>query len=335
MLIHVDVVMYNREKNLQEKFLSAVKERISGNLTKTLMELLPLEKEAIYRRLRGDVAFTFNEMAIVSTHLSLSLDEIANIESPYRSEMYRLHIRDYSQIMEKDMIMSSNYHKSIKAAAEDPNSEFGMAANTLPLHFSLRHIPIYRVYWLKWMFQFNKSMKDELCYSNIVLPEIERKNARTYLDCVQLINYTYVIWDSFFFKSLINDMNFFYNIRMITRKEMEMLKQEMYRLLDTLEYFADNGRFETGNRVEMYVSKLAFDSTYFYYSSENMNISMNGAYCLGAFTSLEKSSGDIMKNWLQGLKKSSTLITGASQYEKMMFFEKQKALLEKEFFMDD
>ena len=33
-------------------------------------------KEAIYRRLRGEVAFTFEEVSLISQHLGISLDKI-------------------------------------------------------------------------------------------------------------------------------------------------------------------------------------------------------------------------------------------------------------------
>ncbi|MDR2913755.1 MAG: hypothetical protein LBV74_02810 [Tannerella sp.] len=323
--------MYNKEKNLQEKFISLLKEKIPRHLAKTLMEILPLEKEAIYKRLRGDVSFSFVEMATLSTHLGISLDNIADIVSPYRSQWYHLHIRDYNELKPIDLNMSYNYIKVINLAADDPDSEFGTAMNMLPLQISLLHYPIYRVYLLKWMYQCGKTTKDKLTYSNTLVPEAERKTYQLFLEAVKKIKRTVFIWDRSFFRSLINDINYFYSIRIISPKEMEMLRQELSRLLNTLEHFADYGEYDTGNKVETYISNLAFDTTYTYLSSENINVSMNNAYCLGAFTSTEKDACKEIKNWIQGLKKSSSLISGVSQYEKIAFFEKQKSYLDKNF----
>lgn len=42
-----------------------------GNLANVLMDILCMSKEAIYRRLRGEVAFTFSEVAIIASQLGI------------------------------------------------------------------------------------------------------------------------------------------------------------------------------------------------------------------------------------------------------------------------
>lgn len=325
--------MYHiKEKNLQEKFISLIKEKIPGNLVNTLMKMLPLTKEAIYRRLRGDVPFSFVEMSILSTYLAISLDNIADAVSIYRFKWYQFHVRNYDDFKPIDLDMSHNYVDVINIAAEDPNSEFGVAANMLPLHIGLLHLPIYRIYLLKWKYQFGKTPKNELRYADIKVPEEEEKTYRKYLDAVRKIKYTFFIWDSSFLISLINDINYFHSVLIINREEMRMLKQELGRLLDTLEYYADNGKFEkTGNKIETYVSSLNFETTYTYLSGNNVYVSMSNAFCLGAFTSLDKDACEETKKWIQGLKNSSTLISGAAQRDKIIFFENQRDILEQNF----
>jgi hypothetical protein len=324
--------MYNKEKVLQERFIFLLKEKIPHHLANTLMEMLPMEKEAIYRRLRGEVSFTFIEMASIATHLNISLDQIANIVSPFRSQWYYLHIRDYNELKPIDLNMSYNYIKAINTAANDPNSEFGIATNMLPLHIGLLHLPLYRVYLLKWRYQFGGIQKNKLNYSDIQVPEKEKETYQQYSDVVKKIKYTFFIWDQAFFISLINDINYFYNIRSISKEEIHMLKQEMFALLDTLEHYADEGEYDTGNKVETYVSNLNFDTTYTYLSSDNVSISMHSTYNLGAFTSLEKEACEETKNWILGLKKSSNLISGAAQRDKILFFDKQRKILEEYLF---
>lgn len=56
---------------IHEKFVGAIREKIphKATLTNTLVDLLRLEKEAVYRRMRGDVAFSFAEIALISHKL--------------------------------------------------------------------------------------------------------------------------------------------------------------------------------------------------------------------------------------------------------------------------
>ena len=44
------------------------------------MDILYLGKEATYRRLRGEVPFTFAEVATISQHMGISLDKIVGAD---------------------------------------------------------------------------------------------------------------------------------------------------------------------------------------------------------------------------------------------------------------
>ena len=323
--------MDNQEKLLQQKFIDLLRARRSGNLANALMELLPLEKEAIYRRLRGDVPFSFAEMATIATYFGISLDQIANIVSPFRSQGYKLHIRDYSGFKPIDLNMSHNYVASINLAADCPYSEYGIAGNMLPLHINLLHLPLYHLYLLKWLYLFDKGEKERLNYANICVPQEEEDVYAKFNEAVQRVKQTYFVWDRSLIQTIINDINYFYSIRLINPEDLQILKKELFSMLDTLERYADQEAYsETGNRIETYVSALNFEASYCYLSSEKVNISMSYAHTLNAFTSVEKEDCNYMKQWILGLKKSSTLISGVAQRDKVIFFDKQRETIDKQ-----
>lgn len=60
------------------ELIAAMKERIPRgiNLANYLTDALCMcmGKEAVYRRLRGEVAFTFDEIAMISCKLGISID---------------------------------------------------------------------------------------------------------------------------------------------------------------------------------------------------------------------------------------------------------------------
>jgi hypothetical protein len=321
--------MSPKESLLQEKFILLLKEKIPQNLLKTLMDLLPLEKEAIYRRLRGDVAFSFFEIATICTYLNIPMNDIVEILSPFDISWHCLYFRDYSLYKNEDLGMSAEYISVLLRAAEDSNSEFGMAVNMFPLHISLLHYPIYRIYLLKWLKLFGKIPRNGLTYEDTQIPEKEKEHHRKGLECFKQIRHTFIILDRFIFTSLINDINFFYNIRMISKEDMKMLYHEILSLINTLEHYADFGYYDTGNKIEIYVSDLAFDCSYSYLLSEKEVLSVSSSYVLAGFVSVKRKFCNEMKDWIHSLKKSSTLISGAGQYAKIVFFEQQRELLKK------
>ena len=71
------------KENFNAALIRAIRETApSGeNLANALMDILCIGKEAVYRRLRGEVTFTFEEAGIIAHHYSLSLDRITGTVS--------------------------------------------------------------------------------------------------------------------------------------------------------------------------------------------------------------------------------------------------------------
>lgn len=63
---------------LNKGLIEAIREKLpsNSNMANALMDILFIGREAIYRRLRGEVPFTLTEAAIISRKLGLSLDNM-------------------------------------------------------------------------------------------------------------------------------------------------------------------------------------------------------------------------------------------------------------------
>jgi hypothetical protein len=319
------------DKELHEKFIEVAKEKISDktNFAAMLADLLSIKKEAIYRRLRGEVFFTFSEMVIVARRLDISLDYIAGMASPYRSHLFYLHVENYARLEEVDYKMTEDYIAAIRRAGSLPYSEFGYATTVIPLHFSLFHEPFYFLYILKWFYQTGKY--NARVFSDISFNERQKKMNAQFLQEVMSIKYTYYIWDELFLTYMLNDINYFYSIHLMSDADMLLMKKEIEYFLTRLEKLAIQGAYSNGNKVDIYVSNLNFETTYYYLSSDIENISMISSFSVGAATSVEKAACEQMKTWIQALKRTSTLISCSAEKERISFFEKQRTSLKKFF----
>ena len=67
--------------NPNANLIEAMKEKLplKGQLADMLMDTLYIGKEAVYRRLRGEVPFTLQESALISRKLGISLDKIIGL----------------------------------------------------------------------------------------------------------------------------------------------------------------------------------------------------------------------------------------------------------------
>ena len=125
---------------LNTGLVNAVKEKLPAkdNLANALMDILYIGKEAIYRRLRGEVPFTLAEAAVISRKLGISLDKMIGV-SFRDNAVFDMNIvssdkpfEAYYSILEKQVDL---FH-SVK---EDENSEIGTSSNIIPQTLSLKY----------------------------------------------------------------------------------------------------------------------------------------------------------------------------------------------------
>lgn len=110
------------ENYIVNELIAAMKERIPRgiNLANYLTDALCMGKEAVYRRLRGEVAFTFDEIAMISCKLGISIDQIIGNHQSNRVtfDLNLLHspnpLESYYEIIER-YLRIFNYVKMISA----------------------------------------------------------------------------------------------------------------------------------------------------------------------------------------------------------------------------
>jgi hypothetical protein len=315
--------MENLNEKFYSQFIQVLKKTIPerGELPKMLSELLSIEKMSVYRRLKGDIPFTFTEIIEIARHLNISLDRILNITSPYRSLPFYLHFQDYFNLDEIDYKMSGDYIEAIKVASMDTHSEFGSAANIMPMHAYVSATPIFRFFMLKWTYQFG-NVNSIIPYSEIEIPERLGVNHKKFMEEIQNINYTFFIHHDCALLNVIRDIRYFKAIHLLTQDDVDLLKECLYETINTIEKLAINEAFDNGNKVDIYVSEMALETSYSYLASENINITMIDAFTMGAVTSLDTKVAEITKKWLHSIKKTSTIITGCEK-NRIEFIEKR------------
>jgi hypothetical protein len=320
--------MENLNEKFYDLFIQELKKTLPerGELPKVLSELLSIEKISVYRRLKGEIAFTFSEIIAIVRHLNISLDNILNITTPYRSLPFYLHFQDYFNLGEIDYKMSGDYIEAIKTASLDPHSEFGSATNIMPMLAYVNAMPIFRFFMMKWIYQFGNA-NSVMPYAEINIPEKLCEHHKKFVEEVQNIKYTFFIHHDYALLNLIRDIRYFKAIHLLTQEDVNLLKEYVYDTINTVEKLAINEAFDNGNKVDIFVSEMALETSYSYLASETINITMIDAFTMGAVTSLDAKVSEITKKWLHSIKRTSTIITG-SEKNRIEFIEKQMRYIE-------
>lgn len=318
---------------LYEKLLSAIKEKIpQKEITNVLSNLLIIEKEAVYRRLRGEVPFTFAEIAKIAKKLNLSIDTIIGTTSE-KSKPFQLKLTEHYNQGEVDHRMNEEFVELLSVARNGKYSEFGFATSVLPLHVSNKYENIERFYVLRWLYQFGKP-GTIIPYEKIKISDRKRAANRQFLEEVENVRYTYIIWDKLTMFYIINDILYFHTIRLISDEEVEMLKKDINEMINYLEKLAIKGEFSNGNKIDMYISNLNFETTYTYLETSDYYLTLIKTFTLNETASLDETVFHKMKTWLQTLKRTSNLISGSNELYRIHFFENQRKLVDQMFSKD-
>lgn len=312
---------------MHEALLHAIKEKIpqGTNIANVLMDILFIGKEAVYRRLRSEVAFTMEEAATISRHFRISLDDILG-ENTLKSRPFQLKMTEFVNPMEADYEQMEEFIALLHNSRQDTHTEMTSAVNVLPQTLYFKYQYISKFYMFKWLYQWNN--KDPLkSLEDIEIPARLADIHKRYVEESLHIKNSYYILDNLLFQYFVNDIRYFASIRFITHEDVVAIKKDLLDLIDYMEAVASKGHFETGNKVQFYLSNTNFDSTYSYLQTANYNISHIRVFTLNAVVSLDVSTFMQLKNWVNSLKRLSTLISESGEMQRVQFFKKQRELV--------
>ena len=112
---------------------------------------------------------------------------------------------------------------------------------------------------------------------------------------------------------------------MISADDVKELKNELLSLLHEFEQMSVKGEFSNGNKVAIYLSNINFEATYTYIEKGDFQISLFRVYSINSQNS---QICTLQKNWIQSLKRHSTLISESGEVQRITFMEEQKNIIE-------
>ena len=288
---------------LNTGLIEALKEKLppKTNLANLLMDTLYIGREAIYRRLRGEVPFTLEEAALISRKLGVSLDKIVGV-SFSANAVFDLNVVDHDDPFNAYFTILSRYVKIFRAFQDDPTTALGTSSNTIPQILYLKHDLLSKFRLFKWMYQ-NKHIQCNH-FENLKIPEKLVDTQREFVSLTQYIHSTDYIWDNMIFHHLVNDIKYFSDIHLISCEDIQRI-----------------------NSVRIYVSHINFEATYSYLETSSLQLSMIRVYSINSITTQDSEMFNSLKDWIQSLKKFSTMISESGEMQRIQFFNRQREII--------
>lgn len=321
---------------IYEKLISSIKSAICGTTKKrkmidkkddvvcVLSDILSLGKEAIYRRLKGTVPFTFEEIVKISITLNLSLDEI--IGSGEKGKAI-FNFKPIGKTNASDYYLS-NLKECIeiyKDANKNETSNLRCAFNSLPYFFYLNYETLSKVKLFRWLYQVEPHRIQP--FKDLDIPKEIKEAQRKFIYESRCIKRTSIILSQDMLSSFIREVYYFRNLSLIDQSDIKNIQSELNTLLDELESYTISGIYQSANEILLYLSNIDIDASYILLEQDEYSLSHLELYGIGGINTSDKKVCEEHFKWINYLKRYSSLITHGGEMQRHLFFQEQRLLI--------
>ena len=298
----------------------------NSQLTRELMDLLSIEREAVYRRLRKDVIFSIHEIAKIASAWEISMDEIFSINSGKIPFLMRT--MNYITPSEEELKFQQHVIQSINNLKDSPDTEFMNICNKLPRSLIAGFKYLNQFYLFKCSYQHGNG-KEVIPFSQIIISKKESRLTADYYLAIKNVPNTNFIFDQDLFDHLVCDIRYFHSIQMITSEEKEYLKKDLQALLNYLSEVATKGYYpETQNKVNLYISQLNIDTNYSYVYTNLANICFIHVFDKHEIYTYNPEMVSNFRKWVQLKKRTSIQISEVDEKSRIEYLTKQRQLID-------
>ena len=311
-----------------QEFLAILQDKISNRTTlvNTITDILAIDKDAVYRRLRGEVNFSFAEMAVIAKGMGISLDKIVGIETT-QSKPSQINITRHVNPTEIDYEMFENFVNTLKSIKDEPNTKLMESANIIPNYLFYDYENITRFVLFNW--NQASSYGKSLPFHKIIIPERLRVLQKACSEYARHIKSTVFVLDYMIFQRMVANIKYYTKVHLIPEDEALLIKTDLLNLLDNLENIAVNGKYEdTGNEVSLFASDITIATNYSLIESKNLRISLLRTYLLNASVALGDEVFNETRAWIRAVLRMSTLISVTGEKVRAEFFDTQRKIID-------
>jgi hypothetical protein len=196
-------------------------------LAQGLMDLLRIERESVYRRLRQDVSFTIPEIVKISSAWNISLDKITGVQS---GEIpFFMKTVNYFDPSEQEVIFLRQIIQSLDLFKDFPDTEFRDICNRLPRQLLAGYGYLNKFHLFRCMYKYNTE-KRVVPFSQVNISEEKIRLIADYYRAIKNVPQSNFLFDHMLFQYLINDILYFHSVQMITNEDKDLIKKDLHNL---------------------------------------------------------------------------------------------------------
>lgn len=317
--------------NLHEQLLNFLNARFpkKADLCNLVSDYLRVERESVYRRLRGNVAFTVQELGILSQKMGFSIDSLLYRGANTKNSLV------VNMIFPRTMHSITELNDTLKASANmldriatQKGVELGAVACIIPVEFFILYPNLTKFLYFKWGYhhvdddQFRN-------YDAWEMPESIRQWSLAVRAAYDNFDDLFYIWDDAVIWSTINELNYFTDVHIISSEAAQVIREDLHAMLRSMERDSQVGANSLGKTFNLYTSNvnMGISCSYARSSTGLCHTFLNSTFFNTTMSDNQEVCTNIC-NWIKSMKKVATLISGSGEKERILFFEKQHAMVD-------
>jgi hypothetical protein len=320
------------DAKLNEVLAQTIEEHIPQNIKPIdyLMDILDISRESAYRRMRGEISFTLDEVAKLAYQLDFTVDDIIGVNNKERI-FFDLKT-DISKDPRKNFLtMLQEYSDYVEQICNTKSRDSMASLNRLSLIFLVPYEHLFKFYYYKWIHQTYSVPVDRPFAEITMSPEILTVREH-FCILVKTFNHCSYVIDRNIFSILVREIQYYYNRGLISTEEILILKTELTELLNYMKSLMQQGHNGAGFVYNFYLSLLNIEANTSYASfGSSPDEDVASQYWIYSVSPVIIRNQEICnkhKKWIESMKKFSALITQSNETLQAEFITKQREAIE-------
>jgi hypothetical protein len=278
--------------------------------------------------MKSSIAFSFDEVAKLSEELKFSVNDIIGIKPNKQRVYFDLHdISSESDLQRNFLSMFEDYRNLTESMSNASCSEIIISSEGIPLLLTTPYESLFKLFYCKWQHQSSDAPLN-FVYSEISLSPSMNDVRKLFSEQNKKVGNTTLILGRDLFLSSIRKIQYYKKLLSITDDEINVLKNDLLTLTDTLEKAFQKKDNTFGKTCDIYVSFIDIPINSAYIKCDEQTISQYSIH--GSYPIVIKNNNLCLqhKKWFDYLKKSSMLITSSNEIFQRQFLNRQRKYIE-------
>ncbi|MCD8081258.1 MAG: hypothetical protein LUF04_12900, partial [Bacteroides sp.] len=290
-----------------------------ANRTELVAGMVDMKPNTLYRKLRGERPFSWDELVRVTGVLSVSLQDLM-VDGPC-VDKYPLGLvrSDRLPVQDGYWYAMNSTCDVFEQVAGSGYSKFTGVCRSLPVISCFHYEWLLKMAHLKWLY-FSNCFAEMPSFSQLGDGEMFRQVKGVYMEAFASMRYLTFVMDRDIIRNFMLELAFFRKIDLISGEEVMFILDDVEDLLRVAEGICKRGMgIHPGQEIQIFYSDMPFYNDIYLMKSTDINCGVFYAQGLNPIVHRDSKMFYVLRDWVDGWIRCSNPICGIADLDRRVF----------------